>query len=85
MHGFRVKQRRCLRVPNRANYNTCEINEIIHFEHSVRNFCRMILLIVDLQNLLPFEGSGEEEEGSAGGRPDIVDHPQNEGLSRGNR
>lgn len=45
----------------------------------------MILLIVDLQNLLSFEGSGEEEEGSAGGTPNIVDHPQNEGLSRGNR
>lgn len=44
----------------------------------------MILLIVDLQNLLSFEGSGEEE-GSAGGTPNIVDHPQNEGLSRGNR
>lgn len=54
--------------------------------HSVRNFCRMILLIVDLQNLLPFEGSGEDEEGSAGGgTPNIVDHPQNEGLSRENR
>lgn len=46
----------------------------------------MILLIVDLQNLLPFEGSGEDEEGSAGGgTPNIVDHPQNEGLSRENR
>lgn len=58
---------------------------IIHFVF-ITNFCRMILLIVDLQNLLPFEGSGEDDEGSAGGgTPDIVDHPQNEGLSRENR
>lgn len=54
--------------------------------HSVRNFCRMILLIVDSQNQLPFDGSGEDEEGSSGGgTPNIVDHPQNEGLFRENR